>query len=109
MVRFQERHLLYGAITKEERDARAGHYYVFLWKTKETSSPAELVFEFRQQLTGSDVQEVRVNVPEPDKRNTTKIAVTGDVYQTGGPVTSWRVALIQNGREVASERSYLWK
>ncbi|MEM0897629.1 MAG: hypothetical protein AAGJ79_12180 [Verrucomicrobiota bacterium] len=107
-VRFQEKHLLYGAISQEERDARAGHYYVFLWKTKDTASPAEVVFEFRQQLSGSDVQTVSVNVPDPRKKNTTKIAVTGDIYVTNGPVTSWRVSIQQNGQEVASEKSYLW-
>ena len=108
MVRFQERHLLYGAITQEEREQRAGHYYVFLWKTKDKISPAEIVFEFRQQLTGSEVNTVSVTVDEPEKNNTTKIAVTGDIYVTGGPVTSWKVSIVQSGQEVASEKSYLW-
>lgn len=107
-VQFQEKHLLYGAISREEQDARAGHYYVFLWKTKDTVSPAEVVFEFRQQLTGSEVQSVSVNVPDPRRKNTTKIAVTGDIYVNNGPVTSWRVTILQNGQEVATEQSYLW-
>jgi hypothetical protein len=39
----------------------------------------------------------------------TEFTVIGDDYLQDGRVTSWRCLLIENGKIVAENRSYLWE
>ena len=39
MVRFEKKHLLYGAITQQEKKLRSGHYYIFDWLNPNWKNP----------------------------------------------------------------------
>ena len=107
MIRFEQRHHLHGAITREQRKERRGHYYVFWWHDRELT-PVIMRLEYRQENTGVNtrVQEIAVNAPR--RSNKTRFQVTGANYQTGGRVTSWRISIIRDGKIIAHDQSYLW-
>ncbi len=107
MIRFEQRHHLRGAITREELKDRYGHYYVFWWNDS-ALTPAVIRLEYRQENTGmqTKVQKFAVNAPYP--KNKTRFQVTGANYQTGGRVTSWRISIIRDGKIIAHDQSYLW-
>lgn len=107
MIRFEQRHYLHGAITREERKGRYGHYYVFWW-TDSARTPAVIRLEYRQENTGVQVKVQEFAVNAPYRRNKSRFQVTGADYQNGGRVTSWRVSIIRNGRVIAHDQSYLW-
>ena len=108
MVRFESRYRLYGAITNEERRAREGHYYSFPWKTSDQVSDAALLFEYRQENTGSLVHSLRVPIDRVRRKNVTRVEIVGEPFQLNGKVTAWRATIERNGQPAASKRSYLW-
>jgi hypothetical protein len=99
---------LYGAVTREQQLARAGHYYSIFWKAEDRSAPLLVRFEYRQANSG--LEEVSQEVPVDDIRrsNLTRFQVTGDPYHERGPVTAWRVSLVRGEEVLASQESYLW-
>ncbi len=109
MVQFEQRHYLHGAISKEERRDREGHYYTFAWSTSDTTSPAVLRFEYRQKETGPTVQTVEVPIETVRKDNRTTVSIIGEAYHTLGPVRSWRVSILRDGEVADSDQSYLWE
>ena len=108
MIRFEPRHRLYGAVTKEERRAREGHYYSFPWSTVDKDSDASLLFEYRQQNTGAQVHALRVPIDEVRRKNVTRVEIIGEPYQTNGKVTAWRATIERNGTAADKKQSYLW-
>ena len=62
MLRFEYERYMHGAITREERKAREGHYYVFWWSDR-ARTPAIVRFEYRQKNNGSQVM-VQEMAPE---------------------------------------------
>jgi hypothetical protein len=109
MVVFESRHHLHGAITREERSAREGHYYSFPWKTRDKTSDASLLFEYRQQNTGAEVHALRVPIDRVRRNNVTRVEIIGEPYQLNGKVSAWRATLERNGSGVVSKQSYLWE
>ena len=107
MINFERRQLMRGAVTKEEREDREGHYYVFWWKDS-VRTPAIVRLEFRQESTGSMVKVREKVVDEVKRKNKTYFKVTGEEYQTDGRVTAWRVSVVRDGETVATDQSYLW-
>jgi hypothetical protein len=109
MVTFERQHLLWGAVTTEERRARYGEYFTFMWKTKDKSTPATLRFEYRQKGTTAEVLVKEIDIPKVKGSNTTQINVVGDEYATNGQVMSWRASIVRGGETVASSQSFLWE
>ena len=99
----------YGAINDFERRQRDGHSYTVRWKAK-APLPGELTvrFEYRQQRLGSHVQALEVQYSKVAGRYHTEFTVQGDDYHQDGPVTAWRVLLIDQGRIVGLQQSFLW-
>ncbi|MFT4546172.1 MAG: hypothetical protein ACI8XO_000685 [Verrucomicrobiales bacterium] len=109
MVNFESRHLLYGAVSKEERRTREGHYYSFPWTTTDKTSEASLLFEYRQQNTGAEVHALRVPIERVRRKNVTEVEIVGEPFQLNGKVTAWRATIERNGSSVTSKQSYLWE
>lgn len=108
-IPFEQQHLLYGAVSREDRDARRGNYYSFFWKADDRTQPVRLRFEYRQSLTRSAVKRQEIDITDVNRNNITKIQVTGAEYQTNGKILSWRASLIQGGKEIASTQSFMWQ
>ncbi len=107
-IPFEQKHLLHGAVSRAEQDARGGNYYTFFWKVDDRSQPVKLRFEYRQSTTRSAVKQQVIEIAEVKSSNVTKFQITGDEYQTNGKVLAWRAILVQGGKEIATTQSFMW-
>ncbi len=107
-IPFEQRYLLHGAVTTEDRLARQGNYYTFFWNTGDRSQPVTLRFEYRQSTTRSAVKRKEVEIADVRRQNVTRIPVTGEEYFAAGKVLAWRAVLLQGGKEIASTQSFMW-
>jgi hypothetical protein len=97
----------YGAVSNLERRMREGHYYNFEWSTSKTAD-LTIRFEYRQEKLGLAVQLIEMDYPKAKGTYRSEFSVIGDDYHQDGPVTAWRVTLVENGRIVGVNQSFLW-
>lgn len=109
MIRHEQRYYLHGAITTEDFEEKFGHYYTIHWKTEQKGSPITVRLDYTQGSTGAKVHTMEEQVVPERRNNVTKFQVTGPDYLTNGPITSWKVSLIDGGQTVAESKSFLWK
>ncbi len=107
-MNFESTYRLYGAITEADKRQRMGNYFDFFWRAKR---PANVIvrLEYRQDKLRSFVQAREVSYPNAKGNYKTEFAVIGDDYLNDGRVIAWRCLLIENGRIVAQNLSYLWE
>lgn len=107
-IGFERSYRLHGAITAADRNQRFGNYFDFFWRTKR---PANLTvrLEYRQEKLRAFLQAREVTYENAKGNNKTEFTIIGDDYLQDGRVTAWRCLLIENGRIVAENRSYLWE
>lgn len=105
---FEKKYWNYGAITKAEQRARRGDYYVISWAN--TSAPRDLVtrFEYRQVSSKDTVRTLEISHPHASGANRSVFSITGDAFETYGPVSSWRFTVLSEGTVVAQETSFIW-
>jgi hypothetical protein len=65
--------------------------------------------EYRQDKLRSFVQAREVTYKNVKGNHKTEFAVIGDDYANDGRVIAWRCLLIENGKIVAQNLSYLWE
>ena len=108
-LRIEQDRRYFGAINAFERRQRDGHAYTVHWKAKPLVPGGVTVrFEYRQQRLGSHVQAQEVQYAKVSGRQRTEFTVQGDDYHQDGPVTAWRILLIEQGRIVGLQQSFLW-
>ncbi len=107
-VNFERSYRLFGAVTALDQRRRFGHYFDFFWRAKR---PAEVAvrLEYRQAKLRTFTQAREVFYPNARGNHHTSFAVIGDDFFNDGRVLSWRCSLIEKGRIVAEERSFLWR
>ena len=110
MVRMEKESRLRGAISMEERRQRLGQYYTLIWSDAKGvgSGPVELVFEYRQGGTASQIKRFTKQFPASAASGTADFSVGGDNYVDNGKVLAWRATVLRDGKEIAVRRSYLW-
>lgn len=108
MLAFERIRINRGAVDGYDRSKRLGDYYTFFWRSKR---PADLTFrfEYRTDKLGTYVQAQQRTYPAAKGTIQSNFAVIGDDYAQDGRVTSWRAILIENGKIVALNQSYLWR
>lgn len=114
LVRAEQRKLLYGAVTMEERRARLGQYYKVRWDVgKLDVSPSagatEVVFRYHQAGTASKELRKAVRYDAGVEQGVAEFEVKGASYHENGRVLTWRVELRRNGEVLDSRQSYLWE
>ncbi|MEP6956222.1 MAG: hypothetical protein ABI883_05300 [Chthoniobacterales bacterium] len=107
-VGFESSYRLYGAVTALDSRRRFGNYFDFFWRGQRPGT-ITVRLEYRQQNLRAFTQAREVTYPSAKGSHRTTFAVRGDDYFSDGRVLSWRCLLIENGRIVAEERSYLWR
>ncbi|MEY2562064.1 MAG: hypothetical protein QOH88_257 [Verrucomicrobiota bacterium] len=107
-MNFESTYRMYGAITEADKQQRMGNYFDFFWRAKR---PANLTvrLEYRQDKLRSFVQAREVTYKNAKGNFKTEFAVIGDDYANDGRVIAWRCLLIENGKIVAQNLSYLWE
>ena len=105
---FERTYRLHGAITNADKNQRYGNYFDFFWRAKR---PADVTIrlEYRQEKLRSFVQAREISYPNAKGNMKTEFTVIGDDYLQDGRVTAWRCLLIERGKIVAENRSYLWE
>ncbi len=106
-IAFEEKFHNFGAVTEIDKREREGRYFDFSWRT---GRPANLTvrLEYRQQNSGPYVQAQELRYENVSGNHRSQFEVVGDAYDWQGPVTSWRVVLVEDGKIVALHSSYLW-
>jgi hypothetical protein len=107
-MNFERTYRMYGAITGSDQRQRFGNYFDFFWRAKRPANVA-VRLEYRQEKLRSFVQAREMTYSNAKGNHKTEFAVIGDDYLNDGRVISWRCLLIENGRIVAENRSYLWE
>jgi hypothetical protein len=107
-ITFERQYRLFGAVTKLDQHQRFGHYFDFFWRAKR---PADLTvrLEYRQEQLHAHVQAQEISYTNIHGSHKTEFKVVGDDYFDNGRVIAWRCSLIENGRIVAENRSFLWE
>lgn len=107
MSAFERQRVVYGAVTQVDRRQRYGHYYDFFWRTKREAD-VTVRFEYRVQGLGSYVQAKEIDYKGVKGSHKSSFTVIGDDYEEEGRVTAWRAVIIENGKIVALNQSFLW-
>ena len=107
MISFERQRMGFGAVTQVDRRLRYGHYYDFFWRT---SRPADVTvrFEYRQQNLGAYVQAQELDYKGVKGSHKSSFQVIGDDYEQDGRITAWRTIIIENGKVVGLNQSFLW-
>jgi len=107
-ITFERQYRLFGAVTLLDQLQRFGDYFDFFWRAKR---PADITvrLEYRQEKLHEHVQAQEISYPNVRGTHKTEFKVIGDDYFDDGRVISWRCLLIENGRIVAENRSYMWE
>jgi hypothetical protein len=107
-ITFERQYRLFGAVTNLDQRQRFGDYFDFFWRAKR---PADLTvrFEYRQEKLHEFVQAQEISYRNVRGTHKTEFKVVGDDYFDDGRVIAWRCLLIENGRIVAENRSYMWE
>ncbi len=107
MIRFEQQHVNFGALTGNDRRERYGQYFTFFWRTSRKSD-VTMRFEYRQANLGSHVQARERDYPAAKGSFRSEFNIIGDDFLDDGKVTAWRAVLIENGKIVALNQSFLW-
>jgi len=105
---FERTYRLYGAISNADRNQRYGNYFDFFWRVKRPAN-VTVRLEYRQEKLRAFVQAREISYANAKGNFKTEFTIIGDDYLADGRVTAWRCLLIENGRIVAENRSYLWE
>ena len=107
-LEFERSYRLHGAITNADKSQRYGNYFDFFWRLKRPAN-VTVRLEYRQEKLRSFVQAREISYENAKGNMKTEFTVIGDDYLQDGRVTAWRCLLIENGKIVAENRSYLWE
>ncbi|MEI6712958.1 MAG: hypothetical protein WCO60_04355 [Verrucomicrobiota bacterium] len=100
----------FGAINEFEKRQREGNYYTVQWQAPKVSGGSDVTvrLEYRQKKLGAHVLAFDAHYPSASGTISTEFSVLGDDYYQDGAVVAWRVLLIQKGRIVGVQQSFLW-
>ena len=107
-ITFERQYRLFGAVTALDQRQRFGDYFDFFWRAKR-SADLTVRFEYRQEKLHEHVQAQEISYRNVHGTRKTEFKVIGDDYFDDGRVIAWRCLLVENGRIVAENRSYMWE
>ena len=107
-ITFERQYRLFGAVTGLDQHQRFGDYFDFFWRAKR---PADLTvrLEYRQEKLHAHVQAQEISYGNAHGSRKTEFKVVGDDYFDNGRIIAWRCLLIEQGRIVAENRSFMWR
>jgi hypothetical protein len=107
-INFERRYRLFGAVTKLDQHQRYGDYLDFFWRAKRAAN-VTVRLEYRQEQLHEHVQAQEISYANVHGTNKTEFKVIGDDYFDNGRIIAWRCLLIENGKIVAENRSFMWR
>lgn len=109
MVYTESSYYLHGALTWQERADRVGNYYTVYWKTGDKISPVTIQFQYLQAFTGSEVKKLEQVYTSHNGKGRARFNLLGEDYRKNGRVIAWKATATQNGVDIGSQASFLWK
>jgi hypothetical protein len=106
-ITFERQYRLFGAVTALDQRQRYGNYLDFYWRAKRPSD-VTVRLEYRQEKLHEHVQAQEISYRNVRGTHKTEFKVIGDDYFDDGRIIAWRCMLIENGRIVAENRSFMW-
>jgi hypothetical protein len=107
-ITFERQYRLFGAVPPLDHRQRFGNYFDFFWRAKRPSD-VTVRLEYRQEKLHEHVQAQEISYRNVRGTHKTEFKVIGDDYFDDGRVIAWRCLLIENGRIVAENRSFMWE
>lgn len=107
-ITFERQYRMFGAVTALDQRQRYGNYFDFFWRAKRPSD-VTVRLEYRQEKLHEHVQAQEISYRNVRGTRKTEFKVIGDDYFDDGRVIAWRCLLIENGRIVAENRSFMWE
>ena len=107
-ITFERQYRMFGAVTALDQRQRFGNYLDFYWRAKRPSD-VTVRLEYRQEKLHEHVQAQEISYRNVRGTHKTEFKVIGDDYFDDGRVIAWRCLLIENGRVVAENRSFMWQ
>jgi len=107
-IAFERQYRLFGAVTALDQRQRYGNYFDFYWRAKRPSD-VTVRLEYRQEKLHEHVQAQEISYRNVRGTHRSEFKVIGDDYFDDGRVIAWRCVLIENGRIVAENRSFMWE
>ena len=107
-ITFERQYRMFGAVTGLDQRQRFGNYFDFFWRAKRPSD-VTVRLEYRQEKLHEHVQAQEISYRNVRGTRKTEFKVIGDDYFDDGRVIAWRCLLIENGRIVAENRSFMWE
>ncbi|HEX8311557.1 MAG TPA: hypothetical protein VF614_09590 [Chthoniobacteraceae bacterium] len=107
MINFERQRINFGAVNQYDRQERQGHYFTFFWRAKRPSD-VTVRLEYRQAQLGAYVQAQELSYKGARGTIQSNFRVIGDDYRQEGKITAWRALIIENGRIVGLNQSFLW-
>ncbi len=107
MIAFERARMNFGAVNQYDRQERYGQYFTFFWRAGQKAD-LTVRFEYRQENLGSYVQAQDKFYEGAKGSMKSEFKVVGDDYRKDGRITAWRAILIENGKIVGLNQSFLW-
>lgn len=107
-LNFERSYRLFGAVTKLDEHERYGDYLDFYWRATRNAD-VTVRLEYQQEKLHAHVQAQEIDYHDARGTHKSEFKVIGDDYFDNGRITAWRCLLIENGRIVAENRSFLWR
>jgi hypothetical protein len=107
-ITFERQYRMFGAVTALDQRQRFGNYFDFFWRARRPSD-VTVRLEYRQEKLHEHVQAQEISYRNARGTHRTEFKVIGDDYFDDGRVIAWRCLLIENGRIVAENRSFMWE
>lgn len=107
-LNFERQYRLFGAVTKLDQHQRFGDYFDFYWRAKRSAN-LTVRLEYRQEKLHAHVQAQEISYANVRGTLKTEFKIIGDDYFDYGRVTAWRCLLIEDGKIVAENRSFMWR
>lgn len=107
-LEFEGKYFNYGAVTKAQKQARIGKYYVVNWYNEGDEANFVLKLEYRQEKTRDKVHVMQIPFAYAKGHQKGTFAVTGKAYRENGQVLAWRLTLEREGKVVSEKRSFVW-
>ncbi|MFQ3671212.1 MAG: hypothetical protein SNJ84_07115 [Verrucomicrobiia bacterium] len=105
---FEFKYINHGAVTAEQLRQRRGNYYEIGWSNRGPAADVVVRFDYRQKESQDQVRTLEVPFPGAKGSRKVRFSVTGEAYEAYGPVTSWRVSVVRDGKIVAQKMSFIW-
>jgi hypothetical protein len=105
---YETTYINWGAVTKEQLQARQGHYFTISWANHGPIDDFLARFEYREVNSKEVVRTLTQAMPRVAGTTRSYFAVVNHAYLAYGPVCSWRFTILRHGTVVAETKSFIW-